>query len=154
MNVARLSRQILLQGMTLAWVGLIWGFVAPLTPYPRLGLTAHIQFMQNGLLYMALGVVLLAVPHGVGSKSLIVMLLSAVLTWLMLASEVANAWWGTREILPIAAAQAGATGGTPWQEALVKVAHIAAGAGLIVAWTLLIVGFLKRPAVSPSVATR
>jgi hydroxylaminobenzene mutase len=63
----------------------------------------------------------------------------------MALSEVANAWWGTTQMLPIAAAQAGATGGASWQESLVALAHIAAALGLILAWLLLLVGFL-RPA--------
>ena len=58
---------------------------------------------------------------------------------------MANAWWGTNEMLPIVAEQAGASGGEPWQELIVKLAHIAAGLGLLVAWTLLVVGFVRGP---------
>lgn len=61
----------------------------------------------------------------------------------MALSEVANAWWGARQTLPIAAAQAGATGAAPWQELIVTGAHVAAGLGLITAWALLIIGFLR-----------
>jgi hypothetical protein len=32
------------------------------------------------------------------------------------------------------------------QELVVKLAHIAAGLGLAVAWALLVIGFWKRPA--------
>ncbi len=88
---------------------------------------------------------LLTVPNRVGTKSVGVMLLSAWLTWAMILSQVANAWWGTNQMLPIAAEQAGATGGQPRQELVVKLAHIAAGLGLLVAWTLLVIGFLKPP---------
>ena len=64
----------------------------------------------------------------------------------MARSEVANAWWGTTEILAIAAKQAGTTGGgSLWQKLTVKLAHIGAGIGLIVAWTLLIAGFARKP---------
>jgi len=48
-------------------------------------------------------------------------------------------------MLPIAASQAGATGGQAWHELVLKLTHIAAGLGLVAAWALLIVGFLKRP---------
>ena len=74
------------------------------------------------------------------------MLLAAWLIWPMALSEAANAWWGTTQMLPIAASQAGATGGAAWQELVVKLSHIAAGLGLVVAWALLVVGFLKKPA--------
>jgi len=145
MSVHSGSRQILIHGLMLVLVGLVWGLAVPNTPYPRLALGAHIQFETNGLLFIALATLLLALPHRVGRLSVRVMLLAVWLTWAMALSEVANAWWGTIQMLPLAAAQAGATGGAPWQEMVVKLAHIGAGLGLIVAWSLLVVGFVKRP---------
>ena len=144
MNIHSSSRQILIHGLMLVLVGLVWGLVVPNTPYPRLALGAHIQFETNGLLFIVLATLLLALPHRVGRLSVRVMLLAAWLTWAMALSEVANAWWGTNQMLPIAAAQAGATGGAPWQELVVKLTHIGAGLSLIVAWLLLVVGFVKR----------
>lgn len=64
----------------------------------------------------------------------------------MVLSEVVNAWLGATEILSIAAEQAGATGGAVWQEPIVKLTHIGAGVGLIIAWILLIAEFVKKPA--------
>jgi hydroxylaminobenzene mutase len=145
MSVQTGGRQILIHGMALVLVGLVWGFVVPLAPYPRLALGAHIQFETNGMLFMVLGVLLLKLPHNVGSKSVWVMLLSVWGTWAMALSEAANAWWGTNQMLPIAASQAGATGGEPWQEFVVKLSHVPAALGLILSWTLLIVGFVKPP---------
>lgn len=137
------SRQILIHGMALVLVGLVWGLVVPGTPHPRLALGAHIQFVTNGMLLMVLATALLALPHRVGIRSVLVMVVAAWLTWAMALSEVANAWWGTTQMLPIAAAQAGVTGGASWQESLVALAHIAAGLGLILAWLLLLVGFVR-----------
>ena len=144
MSVRSGSQQILIQGMVLVLVGLVWGLVVPNTPYPRLALGAHIQFVNNGMLFMVLATALLALPHSVGIKSVRVMVVAAWLTWTMAISEVANAWWGTAQTLSIAASQAGATGGEPWQELVVKLTHIAAGLGLIVAWSLLVVGFVRH----------
>ena len=146
MSVRGGSRRILMHGMALVLVGLVWGLAVPHTPYPRLALGAHIQFVSNGLLYVILATVLLSVPHAVGPRSILVMLLSAWLTWTMALSELANAWWGTRQTLPIAAGQAAAQGGRPWQEQIVLVTHIGAGVGLIVAWSLLIAGFVRHGA--------
>ncbi len=129
----------------LVMVGLLWGFIVPQTPFPRLALGAHIQLVTNGMLIIIMAVLLLALPHQVGPKSAAVMVLAAWLTWAMGLSEVANAWWGTNQMLPITAGQAGATGGRAWQELVVKLAHIAAGLGLVAAWALLSIGFLKRP---------
>jgi hydroxylaminobenzene mutase len=146
MSIQSGGRQLLIHGMTLVLAGLVWGLAVPNTPFPRLALGAHIQFVTNGMLFVVLATALLALPHGVGLRSVRVMVAAAWLTWGMALSEVANAWWGTTKMLPIAASQAGATGSGPAQELIVTVAHAAAGLGLIVAWALLIVGFLKRPA--------
>jgi hydroxylaminobenzene mutase len=145
MTVQRATRQILLHGLAFVLVGLVWGFCVPMTPFPRLALVAHVQLTGNGLLFIVLAMLLLTLPNRVGTKSVWVMLVSVWLTWAMILSQVANAWWGTNEMLPIAAEQAGATGGQPWQELVVKLAHIAAGLGLLVAWSLLVVGFMKQP---------
>lgn len=150
MNVQKGGRQILIHGIALVLVGLVWGLVIPKTPYPRLALGAHIQFETNGLLFIVLAVLLLKLPHSVGSKSVWVMVLSVWLTWFMALSEAANAWWGTTQMLPIAASQAGATGGERWQELVVTLTHISAGIALIVAWALLLVGFVKNTDTSGS----
>ena len=138
------GRQILIHGMALVLFGLVWGFIIPIAPYPRLALGAHIQFETNGMLFIVLGILLLKLPHSVGRKSVWLMLLTVWSTWLMALSEAANGWWGTTQMLPIAASQAGATGGAPWQELIVKLTHVPAALGLILSWTLLIVGFVKR----------
>jgi hypothetical protein len=121
--------------------GLLWGAVVPHTPYPRLALTAHIQFMVNGMLFTVMALLLLTIPNKVGPRSFSVMLVSAWLTWIMVASEVGNAWWGANEVLPLAADQAGAKGGTAVQELTVTLAHVLSSVGLIVAWVLLVAGF-------------
>jgi hydroxylaminobenzene mutase len=151
MSVPGRSRQILFHGLMLVLVGLVWGLFVPATPFPRLALGAHVQFVTNGMLLIVLAVLLLALPHGVGRGSTTVMLVSAWLTWPMALSEVANAWWGTRQTLPIVAEQAGASGGAPWQELIVTATHMVAGVMLIVAWALLVVGFARHR--SPSSAT-
>jgi len=142
MSVHGGSRQILIHGMFLVLVGLVWGLAVPGTPHPRLALGAHIQLVTNGMLFIVLATAMLTLRHSVGLKSVWVMLVAAWLTWAMATSEVANSWWGTTQMLPIAASQAGATGGEPWQELVVTLTHIGAGVGLIIAWALLVVGFL------------
>ena len=146
MHIQERGRHILIHGLLLVMAGLLWGFVVPHTPYPRLALGAHIQFVTNGLLIIVMAAMLLKLSHNVGPKSAGVILLAAWLTWPMVLSEAANAWWGTTQMLPIAASQAGAAGGGTWQELVVKITHIAAGLGVVFAWGLLVAGFLKKPA--------
>jgi hypothetical protein len=143
MSIQKCGRQILIHGLALVLVGLVWGLMVPHTPHPRLALGAHIQFVTNGMLFTLMAVLVLKLPHAVGTKSGKVMLVAAYLTWAMALSEIANAWWGTNQVLSITANQAGVMGGTPWQELLVKVTHISAGVGLIGAWALLMAGFFS-----------
>jgi hydroxylaminobenzene mutase len=144
MSVGTGGRQLLTHGLILVLVGLVWGLFVAGTPHPRLALGAHIQFVTNGMLFIILATALLALPHNVGVKSVWVMVGAAWLTWAMALSEVANAWWGTTQMLSIAAAQAGATQAEPWQELVVNLTHIGAGLALIVAWSLLVIGFLTQ----------
>jgi hydroxylaminobenzene mutase len=148
MSVQRGSRQILIHGLLMVLIGLVWGLMVPNTPYPRLALGAHIQLVENGLLFVVLATLLLALRHRVGPYSVWVMVLAAWLTWSMALSEVANAWWGTNHVLPIAARQGGAAGGAAWQESIVTLTHIGAALALIAAWALLIVGFCRT--ISPT----
>jgi hydroxylaminobenzene mutase len=145
MRTQELGRRTLIHGMLLVMAGLLWGFLVPLAPYPRLALGAHIQFVTNGLLILVMAALVLKLPHHAGPKSVGTMLLAAWLVWPMALSEAANAWWGTKQMLPIAAGQAGAAGGKPWQEMVVQLSHLVAGVGLTAAWGLLIAGFLRKP---------
>lgn len=140
------GHQILIHGLLLVMAGLLWGFVVPHTTFPRLALAAHIEFIANGLLVIVMAAMLLKLAHSVGPRSAGVMLLAAWLIWPMVLSEAANAWWGTTQLLPIAASQAGATGGAAWQELVVKLTHITAGLSLVIGWGLLVAGFLRKPA--------
>jgi (hydroxyamino)benzene mutase len=153
MTIQTGGKQILLHGLALILAGLVFGFAPPLTPYPRLALGAHIQFVMNGMMFVVLAMVVLNVPHRAGTKSVRVMLVSAWLTWFMALSEAANAWWGANQMLPIAAKQAGAEGAAAWQETVVKLCHLPAAIGLILSVTLLIIGIAKHPGAAESDAS-
>jgi (hydroxyamino)benzene mutase len=140
MTVQTGGKQILIHGLALVLAGMVWGFAPPLTPYPRLAVGAHIQFETNGLLFVVLGILVLTLPRSAGSGAVRAIVVSAWLTWLMALSEVANAWWGTNQLLPVAAKQAGAAGGAPWQEFVVKLCHVPAALSLILSFVLLIIG--------------
>jgi hydroxylaminobenzene mutase len=148
MNTIKGSRQILIHGMAFVLTGLVWGLVVPHTPFPRLALSAHIGFEGTGILFIVVAILLLTLSHQVGRKTVLVILLAVWLSWIMLFSEMANSWWGTTQILPIAAHQAGATGGTSAQELFVKLAHILAGLALIIAWIPLMIGFIRPAQIS------
>jgi hypothetical protein len=125
--------------------GLIWGMVVPATPFPRLALTAHIQLTANGIMFLVAGVVILRLPIAKSGVSAKILVAGPWLTWLVMFSEMANAWWGTRNMLPIAAGQAGAAGAQPWQETSVTVAHLIGALVLIVYWGVILAGLVRMP---------
>jgi hypothetical protein len=65
-------------------------------------------------------------------------------TWPLVLTEMANTWWGARKILPLAAAQAGATGAEPWQETLVTVAHLLGVAVTVVYWGVIVAALFRK----------
>jgi hypothetical protein len=67
------------------------------------------------------------------------------LTWPVMLTEMANAWWGARNTLPIAAGQAGATGAVAWQETVVTVAHVVGALVLVVYWGVIVAGLFRNP---------
>lgn len=150
MTIQSGGKQLLLHGLSMILAGLVWGIFIPMTPFPRLALGAHIQYEVNGMLLILIALVLLKVPSNVGPKTIGLMIVSAWLTWFMLFTETANAWWGTNQVLPIAAQQAGATGAAPWQEIIVKLGHIPVSLVLILSIALLIVGIARHRNSDPS----
>jgi hydroxylaminobenzene mutase len=142
------GRSNLRQGAAYLMVGLLWGLAIAATPFPRLALGAHLQLTTHGVMFLVAGLVIL--HQGLGSRPASRVILTAApwLTWPVPLSEMANAWWGTRELLPIAAQQAGAPGGTSWQEAIVSGAHIFGAMVLIVYWGTILVGLFSRTSAS------
>jgi (hydroxyamino)benzene mutase len=144
-NLAYASRSNLRQGAVYMLVGLIWGMVVPATPFPRLALTAHIQLTANGIMFLVAGLIILRLPiakSGVPAKILVA---GPWLTWPVMLTEMVNAWWGARNMLPIAAGQAGAVGAQPWQETSLTVAHLIGALVLIVYWGVILVGLFRSP---------
>ncbi|KAM7197113.1 hypothetical protein V8F33_005772 [Rhypophila sp. PSN 637] len=148
---SKLPLHLLRHGSGLIGFGLLFGFLVPITPYPRLGLTAHIQFAVEGTMVCAAGLILgskpftstpSSTPKAAGSASTEAQTVADRLKpwqiklvywgcagiWVTLMSEVANAWWGTRWVLPIAHHAAGLAGNSTgpaavWMERVVEAAH-------------------------------
>jgi hydroxylaminobenzene mutase len=149
-DLIHVSRSNLRQGVVYMMVGLIWGVAIPATPFPRLALGAHIQLIVTGVMFLVAGLVILHLPRTTGSVSAKILLAGPWLGWPAMLTEMANAWWGTRNVLPIAAEQAGATGSGPWQEGIVTVAHVLGSVVLLVYWGTILVGLFRKPTMPAS----
>jgi (hydroxyamino)benzene mutase len=96
------AHSLYLVGASLLLFDLCWGFVVGLTPFPKLALTAHIQFMAEGSMVLLAGFLtektdLMTLSRG----QCWTVWAGMVAVWPTLLSEVANAWWGTKDLLPI-----------------------------------------------------
>src|SRR6516225_9601629 len=144
-NLAYASRSNLPQGAVYMLVGLIWGVVVPATPFPRLALTVHIQLTANGIMFLVAGLVILRLPIAKSGVSAKILIAGLWLTWPVMLTEMVNAWWGARNMLPIAAGQAGAVGAQSWQETSVTVAHLLGALVLLVYWGVIVAGLFRSP---------
>src|SRR5580700_7153751 len=98
-ELSYVSRSNLRQGAVYMLVGLVWGMVIPATPFPRLALTAHIQLTANGIMFLVAGLVILYLPMAKCRISEKLLVIGPWLTWPVMLSEMANAWWGARNML-------------------------------------------------------
>lgn len=125
-----LSLHLLRQGSGLVAFGLFFGFAIPLAPYPRLALTAHIQFVLEGTMVVAAGLLLQSTPFTTvtstsGKVTEVprarvadrlskwqrnVISWGCMGIWVTLLTEAANAWWGTEWVLTLAHEAAGLKG--------------------------------------------
>ncbi len=87
-------------------------------------LTAHIQFVVNGMISLLAGLMLRTSLSVAGKRASAAIVWAHISAWFLCFSEVAAAIWGGRKTVPIAAAEAGAAGAAPWQESLVLVCHL------------------------------
>lgn len=130
-----------LNGVLLMLAGLLAGAAIPFVPYPRLMLSAHnAGFTVSGMLSMIAGLLLGSSMCSLSKRAATVVIWAHVALWPLSLSEVAAAFWGTNKALPLAAAEAGATGGAPWQEAIVTICHAVPAVMLIAAWVFLVWG--------------
>ena len=151
-DLQRVSSSNLRQGAVYMMVGLIWGMAVPAASFPRLALGAHIQLTAHGAMFLVAGLVISHLGLGTGRLPGRILIAGPWLTWPVMLTEMANAWWGTRDMLPIAAQQAGAPGAAAWQEGMVTVAHLIGAVVLLVYWGTILWGLFGKPKVPEGAA--
>jgi hydroxylaminobenzene mutase len=133
-----MAQHLLFHGTLLFLLGLINGALIPLFLNKRMGLSAHLAGVQNGLTLIAFGLIW---PHAT-------VLFAGIAFWSALISMygiwfglVLAAIWGTSRSTPIAGKGFSAT---PWKETLVTVIIQSTSVAAIVATSLLLVGLYKN----------
>jgi hypothetical protein len=144
------AARLVLNGALLILAGYLCGAAIPHVPYPRIMLAAHSAgFMASGILSILAGLMIQASLTSLSPRATTAVFLGHLTLWPLSFSEVAAAFWGTNRALAIAGAQAGATGGAPWQENLVTAMHAIPALALMAAWAVLVWGMRqggRRPA--------
>ena len=134
MQTDRLSRQILLHGLTMVLAGLAWGFFVPAVPYPRSGADrSRSVHIQRPAVHHPRRAASQASPRRrspLGASHVALRLANVAAAVVRSGQRLV----GTNKMLPLAAAQAAANGGQPWQEIIVQLTHAVAGFALLVAW--------------------
>jgi hypothetical protein len=145
-----IAARLVLNGALLILTGYLCGAAIPHVPHPRIMLAAHSAgFMASGILSILAGLMVQTSLTSLTPRGATVAIFGHVMLWPLSFSEVAAAFWGTNKALAIAAAQAGATGGEPWQETLVILAHAIPALALMAAWAVLAWG-MRQDAEAPA----
>lgn len=134
------NRRLLWHGLLLFLLGLLTGLVVSMLPNPRMGLSAHLEGVMNGVFVAVLGLAWhrLALPDRAATALFWLVLYGTYANW---ASTLLAAVFATNRNTPIAGA---GFGGLPWQENLVDFGLISVAIAMVSATVLALWG-LRRP---------
>ena len=130
------SRRICFLGALLLLLGLLSGALVPIVTNPRMGLSAHLAGVQNGVLLLAVGL-LWGRLELAGSARTACAWLSVGSLYLLWIATVLGAAFGTSRATPIAGE---GFSGAAWQEALVSGLFGLGSAGALAAVALVVWG--------------
>jgi hydroxylaminobenzene mutase len=131
------GRSLVWHGVFLFLLGLLTGLAIPALTSPRLGLSAHMEALLNGMFLVIVGGVVwryLNLPDRIARAVFWLLLFSAYANW---AFCFLAALFGASEILPIAGAGYSAEA---WQEQLVKVGLGLGAVSILLAMILVLYG--------------
>ena len=131
-----LGHRLLQFGVLLFLIGLLTGFIVPMTENPRMGLSSHVEAVMNGTFLIVLGLV--------WPKILLTRTWSTVVFWLVLYATFANwiatllaAFWGAGVSMPIAAM---GRQGSALQESIINVLLFSLSFAMVVVCLLVLWG--------------
>lgn len=147
------NRRLMWHGILLFLLGLLTGLVQNELKNPRMGLAAHLEGLMNGTFLLALGAAWKEVrlSERAARAAYGTALFGAYANW---AVSLVAATLGTSAMTPIAGAGFNADA---WQERLVAGGFIAVGVAMLVASSILLVGFRNEQTesgASPATAPR
>lgn len=133
------SRRLLWHGVFLFLLGLLAGFAVPVLRNPRMGLSAHLEGVINGILLGVLGLAWHRFSLSTRARSTLFWL-ALYGTYVNWASTLLAALFGTSRRTPIAGAGFAAE---PWQENLVDLGLISLSVAMVAVCLLALWGLRK-----------
>ena len=134
-----LQKAFLTLGASLFLLGLITGLLTGMMANPRMGLSAHMQGLTNGMFLIAVG----AAWRFVGLRGAA----AHITFWFLAYGAVANwlsttlaAAWNTGQLTPIHGPEPSAS---PWQESIVSFGLLSLTVAMISGALLLTIGFVR-----------
>ncbi len=134
------KRRLIWHGVFLFLLGLVTGFVEEHFSNVRMGLSAHLEGIMNGILLIALG--------AIWQEIRLSATLSKAAPWLTLYGAYSNwsvtalaAALGTGSMTPIAAAERSAQS---WQETLISIGFTSVALSIFAATALILLGLRAR----------
>jgi len=136
-----LRLRLLQLGALLFLLGLISGLLTGAVTNPRMGLSAHMQGITNGVFLLAIGAIwpLVQLSALWQRVAVIAFAVGTVLNW---ASVQLAALWGASRMMPIAGAGFEALS---WQETVVSLGLLVVTVAMLLGSTLLLIGLLRSP---------
>lgn len=133
------DRALLQLGVLLFLIGLLTGFVVPVLAIPRMGLSAHLEGVMNGVVLMVLGLMWPQLKLGAGLQRVAfgLAVYAAFANW---AATLISAATGAAALMPIAG---GGALGDAVAEAVVEFLLVSLSVAMIAAFLLVLWG-LRR----------
>jgi (hydroxyamino)benzene mutase len=143
MERSRDGERLLWHGFLLFLLGLVAGFAVPAVANPRMGLSAHLEGVMNGLFLVALGLVWQRLTLS-ARQAAALFWLAIYGTYVNWASTLTAAVLGTSRNTPIAGA---GFSGEPWAENLVDFGLFSLSVAIVAACILTLYGLRAKPPV-------
>jgi hydroxylaminobenzene mutase len=134
------SRRLIWHGVFLFLLGLLTGFVVMSLKNPRMGLSAHLEGVMNGIFLIAIGAAWPKVnlASRAASFAFWLALFGTYVNW---ATVLLGAAWGTSQLSPIAGAGHAAAG---WQETIVNILLYSLSVAIVACVAIILWGLRRK----------
>jgi len=134
------SRKLMQLGMLLFLLGLLVGLAIPGFDNPRMGLSAHLEGVMNGMFLVIVGLAWGHLQLSEKQRSVLYVLLVYGTFANFVATTLSAVWGAGAEMMPIAAEGYAAAA---WKESLIKILLYSLAISMVIALSLLVWGLRK-----------